>query len=453
MAFALTDEHDRQRSAWKGLPAHNRTAGAIRAALIESEVDSRDPVARFVGLKAYEKAGGGVRRDLFSEEGDVYLQDCALLNQLAVTKLEKHARKLKKQGLAWVEVCLQLDYANRAAYTRVKVTQREPTEAERTQIEELEAELEQIRSVDELEEAELDGDSVTGAREREIEQALNTLQAALEVVDPEQQAKAGALVHIDFAGKLCVETGLLKPEDARLFARETESAAKNAVPIGVHSVALLQRFTAVRTQALMAEFAQNPQVALADVVHRLVVNTFSEGYRTDSPLTISSPATRLEQFNKELETTEAHRWLEDQRAHLLSMLPTDPKDWFQWIAAQPLPVQLALLAFCASQTLDAVQHTEAHSHADDLAKTLGVDLRKWWKPTAAGYLGSLKKNAVLSAVTEAVSADQAARIEKLKRGPLAVEAERLLEGTGWLPAFVRDSWAGNPPMRDISSNA
>jgi ParB family transcriptional regulator, chromosome partitioning protein len=62
---------------------------------------------------------------------------------------------------------------------------------------------------------------------------------------------------------------------------------------------------------------------------------------------------------------------------------------------------------------------------------------KWWTPTAEGYLARVKKTAILSAVTEAVSAEAAAKIDMLKKTPLAQAAEKLLAGTGWLPSFLR----------------
>ena len=40
---------------------------------------------RFVGLDAYEAAGGGTRRDLFAEaDSGVYLTDATLLERLAL---------------------------------------------------------------------------------------------------------------------------------------------------------------------------------------------------------------------------------------------------------------------------------------------------------------------------------------------------------------------------------
>jgi len=62
-------------------------------------------VAKYVNVKAYEKAGGATRRDLFSDdEKRVYLLDGALLERLATDKLQKKANQIAVDGWKWVEV-------------------------------------------------------------------------------------------------------------------------------------------------------------------------------------------------------------------------------------------------------------------------------------------------------------------------------------------------------------
>jgi ParB family chromosome partitioning protein len=78
MALAITDDHIRQQQVWKEIPEHGRSPQALRDALTADEVSLSDPVARFVTLKVYERAGGAVRRDLFGEEGDAYLVESAM---------------------------------------------------------------------------------------------------------------------------------------------------------------------------------------------------------------------------------------------------------------------------------------------------------------------------------------------------------------------------------------
>lgn len=445
MAFAVTDDADKQRSAWKTLPEYARTPGELRQALTATEVSSSDPVVRFLGLKAYEKAGGTTRGDLFSDDSGVFLQDVTLVERLAREKLEKHGRKLARQGWAWIEVRTHIDYADRASYSLVKLTRRDPTAEEAEKIESLSQELEQVRSAHSCGDSDDGNIEDSSAKESELEKALDAAREELLVPDPEQRARAGALVTIDYHGKLRVETGLLKPEDARLFAADDRRRAGRPTQ-REHSAALLKRFTALRTQALMAEFAQNPEVALTTVVHRLLINAFPERAGASSALRIVTNATPLHQFNDQVETTHAHEWLTAQRDHLLSMLPTEPEALFGWLLEQSHEEKLALLAFCAARTLDAVQTDEAITHADEIARALHMDLRHWWQPTAEGYLTCIPKAAVLRAVAEAVSPQQAARIEKFKKGPLAVEAEKLLAGRGWLPPFVRENWTVAAPL-------
>ena len=101
MAFTLTDDHKAQEKAWKALGKYEwedaeSGADTIRSMLAEAHIDSaRDKLALFVGIAAYEKAGGQVLRDLFDDESKGYLTDAALLNQLATAKFEQIANSLR----------------------------------------------------------------------------------------------------------------------------------------------------------------------------------------------------------------------------------------------------------------------------------------------------------------------------------------------------------------------
>ena len=68
---------------------------------------------KFVTLKAYEKAGGTVRRDLFSDgEDGVFIDDAVLLESLVAKKLEKTAQKIRKEGWKWVEIAPSFRYSD-----------------------------------------------------------------------------------------------------------------------------------------------------------------------------------------------------------------------------------------------------------------------------------------------------------------------------------------------------
>src|SRR5579863_3088757 len=84
MAFTVTDDHEAQErvlaamAPWQG-------AREIRAALTENDIAATDKRVKFVTLKAYEKAGGTTRRDLFSDDDSgVFVEDPALLDTLII---------------------------------------------------------------------------------------------------------------------------------------------------------------------------------------------------------------------------------------------------------------------------------------------------------------------------------------------------------------------------------
>jgi ParB family chromosome partitioning protein len=60
-----------------------------------------------------------------------------------------------------------------------------------------------------------------------------------------------------------------------------------------------------------------------------------------------------------------------------------------------------------------------------------------WRPTADNYLGRVPKARILDAVREAKGEQSAQLIDHLKKAEMAKEAERLLDGTGWLPEPLR----------------
>jgi ParB family chromosome partitioning protein len=60
-----------------------------------------------------------------------------------------------------------------------------------------------------------------------------------------------------------------------------------------------------------------------------------------------------------------------------------------------------------------------------------------WQPTVDNYLGRVPKVRILEAVREAKGEQSAQLSDHLKKADMAKEAERLLEGTGWLPEPLR----------------
>jgi ParB family chromosome partitioning protein len=71
-----------------------------------------------------------------------------------------------------------------------------------------------------------------------------------------------------------------------------------------------------------------------------------------------------------------------------------------------------------------------------LAQAVELDMAAWWKPTAEGYFQHVPKAVILEAVNQYAPA-HVTRLSKLKKGDIASEAERLADGTAWMPAVFQ----------------
>ena len=108
MAFAVTDDHARQEHAWDCIADQIYDADPynIRAMLTEDTVEASDRRARFVGIAAYEAAGGIVMRDLFDDDNGGWLQDPGLLDRLVTEKLKAAAADIAAEGWKWINVAV-----------------------------------------------------------------------------------------------------------------------------------------------------------------------------------------------------------------------------------------------------------------------------------------------------------------------------------------------------------
>ena len=113
-AFAVCDDEARQLGAWEKLRHGHVSPHAVRRLLTEGSVLGDSKIARFVGEEAYCAAGGTVTRDLFGEER--YFENAALLESLAMRKLQEKADALKAEGWAHAEASLDANRETMRGY-------------------------------------------------------------------------------------------------------------------------------------------------------------------------------------------------------------------------------------------------------------------------------------------------------------------------------------------------
>jgi ParB family transcriptional regulator, chromosome partitioning protein len=470
MALAITDDHAAQEAAFYDAPQWQRHPHALREHLTEREIDAtRDALARFIGMEVYEAAGGGVRRDLFSDDArGVFLTDAAVLETLARDQLAATAESVRLEGWAWVETVPRITSAELHGFQRARTERRMPNKAEAKRIAKLQARQQAIDdrlNADEAEDMTEEATSALYAENEQLGADIEAIEETLLVFAPDTLAIAGVIVTVDHAGDIAIHRGLLREADAKaLRAQERQAMGENA-GVGSEegdtetaasalprlSEKLARRLSAQRTAALQIALARQPQVALAALVHGFVLQVLVEkeglGMRTPAqPLHIvASAQDDLDKHAPDLAQSPAAMQLRDVRLGWLARLPTDADELFAALLTTPQENLLSLLAACVAMTVGAVTPREDAMPAAALAQAVGLDMHNWWTPTADDYFAHVSKSKALEAV-RAFAPEHALRLLKLKKSELASEAERLAVGTGWLPGMLR---AVEPPAVEV----
>lgn len=206
MAFTVTNDHARQEQVWDQLAnSYNKEPYYIRRQLTEGAVRAADKRAQFIGIDAYEAAGGIVIRDLFEHDDGGRLGDPALLDRLVIEKLEAEAETLRAEGWKWILVAPDFPYGHTAGLRRLSGQVVDLTDEERATREALRAELDRLEA-EYAEAAELPEE--VDQRLGEIETALAAFEERPVDYDPVEITYAGAFVSIDGEGNLRIERGL-----------------------------------------------------------------------------------------------------------------------------------------------------------------------------------------------------------------------------------------------------
>lgn len=456
MALAITDDHAAQEAAFYDAPTWQRSPYNLRDRLTEREIDAhRHPLVRFVGLDAYEAAGGGTRRDLFAEaDSGVYLTDATLLERLAQDKLASLAAEVKAEGWAWVDATPGTTHADLQAFQRAPRQRRSPNKREAQCIEQLQTKMQALA---EAVDAALDADDEEKADALQEEgehlgEQLQALEDSLQDYGEAVKAAAGAIVTVDRNGEAVIHRGLLREAEAKAlrtlerlrqgFGSEADNddegeEADNAPKTAAMSDRLAQRLSAHRTAALQIEVARHPQVALAALVHGMVQTVLHGSYYGhDLPLGVKlTQQDRLEGMAPDWPESPAAVALRELQQVAGEALPEDWAELFAALLAKSQDELVRLLAVCVASTVDVVTlRATQHQPGAELAQAVTLDMAAWWQPTAEGYFQHVPKAAILEAVGE-FAPEHVTRLAKLKKGDIASEAERLTDGTGWMPAI------------------
>ncbi len=464
MALAITDDHTAQERAWFEAQEWDRTPAALKRRLTAGEVEAAgNALVRFVGVEAYEAAGGILRRDLFDDEQGRFLSNPDLLTRLASEKLEGLAASVREEGWGWVEARVELDSLALRQFAPCEHTIRKPNADEKAELAALAQREDELRQESDALSGEqawngpdaerigLEGDDIE-ARRRAIHDGLKAWPAAI-------KTRAGVIVTINREGDTSIIRGLLREADRKALEASQRKAPKGTSPradceatdtegeraaptrpSGDLSEVLTRRLAAHRTAALQAVLVGNVQVALAALASTLLRRVFAEDYGSDRPamqISATASAHALLSVADDVKGSRAFEAVEDAKTRWRERLPQQRNEWFEWLVELPQGELLDLLGLCAALTINTLPSVNAARDSDAIARAVGLDMADWWEPTAEGFLNHVPKAQIVQALKEAEPELARGGVEGMKKDVLVNTAVGRLRGTRWLPAALR----------------
>ncbi|MGY5801234.1 ParB/RepB/Spo0J family partition protein [Rhizobium sp. LEGMi12c] len=482
MAFTVSGDHERQEQIFERLKAsYDKQPYTIRRMLTEGAVRASDKRVQFIGVEAYVAAGGTVLRDLFQGDDGGWLQDVPLVDQMVANKLKAESDAVAAEGWKWIEVAPDFAYGHTFGLRQLRGETIALTAEEQVTRDALQAEF------DRLSEEYQDADELPD----EVDERLSELETALEdfetrpiVFDSAEISRAGAFVSIGANGELRVERGYVRPEDELPAEPESDVSADDedertiaASSVGAEAIVsteavsepeedeglspisdrLMTELTSHRTLGLRHALGERPDVAFVAALHVLTLKTFYH-YGSDSCLELDLKSVSFGTQAPGLNDSASAEAIRVRHESWSKALPKESADLWDALQEWDGDSQAGLFAHIVSLSVNAVyepwnRRPRAAAHADRLAQAVDLDMAATgWKPTVDNFLGRVTKARILQAVSQAKGQRAADRIEHLKKGDMAAEAQTLLADTGWLPEPLRTADRGASNVEPTVSN-
>ena len=481
MAFAVTTDQARQNAVWETVGQQGYRPGAwqIKRLLTEDRVPATSAIVRFVGLEAYEAAGGRIDRDLFAEEDErgIWFDDPNLLNKLAMDSLQAAASELETRW-KWAEARLDVDWSATTSFGRVRPQPAKPTNEETAEIERLRTRNDELANMDD------DGWTEELAEEAGAnEERLDEIEAMIEaraVYRREDIAIAGCIATVGNDGELKLIQGLVRPED--MPARESgeagaaghddtadgedtfsgidaptfvaplaspgdaEAEARKEAGVGI---GLADDLRAIRTAIVKSQLACDFEAAFDLLLFQLARSVFTSGYHDDAldiraTETPDRPAMRVnDDAFGDINVGEKHLEI-DRAAQKLDWTGLPDDKAFAELRALPERDKRTLFASCVARTLKGqlafepkarpeVEATVARLDIDFAAAVRGNRDQVW---TADLLWSRLRKDRILAIARETLGETWAQAEAKQKKADIAKAMQDAFAHGGGVPAEV-----------------
>lgn len=441
-ALATTDNHELQRQAWETARGdYERTATHLRDFITRESVRSDSTLPVFVGLEAYEQAGGRVRTDLFSEH--VYLLDLPLLDSLALERLESIAEQLRADGWSWAEARVSMSYKEKEAhpqhrrYFSAKGEDAFASAADEARHAEISARIEAIDKID--------ADELNDDAARALQDEQDLLYDECEMIEgrcvatypADVKAESGVLVFLSDGGHLQYEWARLRPSLARKDDGGTPSppaasAPKQPAKKPELSEAVRTTLSAHRSAAAAMQLAKDSTLAQCVLLERLLISHWPNSYGNNGlhlAFTNSGPRTEADVHKTVVAAI-------DERLQIIKQVPR--KDTLRFLMKQTDAWRLDLQAALVVAHFDGTSGGDrGHEGVDAIHQITDFNMATHWSPEVDNFAGRIHADLLAQAVTEAKGKEAAAQLNGLKKDERAALGAKLLGGTGWLPKLLR----------------
>lgn len=468
-AFGATSDQEIQARVFEQVSSayYAPTADSIRRMVLTGTVKGSDPRAKLIGRGAYVAAGGRIERELFDDDDSESWADVALLETLATAKMEEQAATLAaEQGLAWVKPTLE-PYASHNLIEGLVRLPAEPaplTEAELARLDELDASYDAHAAIVEDEDSAEEAVAAAEATIEAIERECQDIRNRQPVLAPDLKAEAGMILILARDG-----TPVLQP--AFYGERQVEEIGDDEIDVvsadgsgkrrAAMSKRLVDELAMQRRDVLALHVASDPGLALDLMVFTLADRDWSG--RPATTLRGGAPGGPIIGF--EAKDAPATASLVELRSGLDESwrAGADMSARFDLFRALDDDARASWLGFVMAQTLEASLNLAGERHIafhDHLGAIIDIDMAQWWRPTAANFFDRVSKQVILDALTDVGGTDLSARFASVKKGDLAMSAERVFAGTyitevevreralAWVPSVMRFVDAEPDPSLD-----
>ena len=451
-AFGATSDQEIQARVFEQVSSayYAPNPDSIRRMVLSGTVRGNDPRARLVGRDAYTATGGRIERELFDDDDSESWVDVALLESLATAKMEEQAKALAaEQGLTWVKPTLD-PYVSHDLVEGLVRLPAEPaplTEAELAKLDELDASYDEHAAILEDEDSAEEAVAAAEAAIEAIERECQEIRARPPVIAAELKAEAGMILVLSRDG-----TPVLQP----VFYGERQ-AEPDEGDSGIEVVAgeegsdkrrttlskrLVDELAMQRRDVLALHVASDPGLAL-DVMVFTLADADTHDWRARAATTLRAPLPAGPIIGFEAKDAPASSALAELRSNLDESwrAGTDATSRFDLFRALSDDSRAAWLGYVVARSLEASLNMAGERQLpfqDHLGRLIGIDMAQWWRPTATNYFDRVSKQVILDALTDVGGPELSSRFAAVKKGDLAMSAERVFAGTYITEVEVRE---------------